>query len=138
MSARVVVAQHPRVHERAGLGRDLRRVGDVHARRPGAVVVASTAADGWPALAARSDNTFERWRPTAMPAWWSLDLGTAQPCNACTIAAHNLGSVAATVVVQSSPDATAWTNSSATVAVAAAGDGPLLLLYPSVTARPGG
>jgi len=135
MTARVHVTWPETVAAETGSLMYPRVLIDNLARLPGVVVSASSEAPGWPALAARSDNTFERWQPTAMPAWWSLDLGTAQPCNACTIAAHNLGSVAATVVVQSSPDATAWTNSSATVAVAAAGDGPLLLLYPSVTAR---
>lgn len=113
MSARVHVTNPAQVEAETGSLMFPRVLSDNLARLPGVVVSASSEAPGWPALAARSDNTFERWQPTAMPAWWSLDLGTAQPCNACAIAAHNLGSVAATVVVQSSPDATAWTSRSA-------------------------
>lgn len=103
------------------------------ARRPGATVSASTAAAGFPAAAARTDNTYERWRPAALPAWWRLDIGSAQPCNACAIAAHDLASVGATITVQSSPDDIVWTNASD--AAAAVSDGALLLLFPAITQR---
>lgn len=121
MSARVHVTNQAQVEAETGSLMFPRVLSDNLARLPGVVVSASSEAPGWPALAARSDNTFERWQPTAMPAWWSLDLGTAQPCNACAIAAHNLGTVASTTHVQSSPDNATWTARSAAMLSASKG-----------------
>jgi hypothetical protein len=47
-----------------------------------------------------SDNTFEWWQATSLPAWWSAEFSTAQIVNYCGIAAHEIGSAGATVQVQ--------------------------------------
>jgi hypothetical protein len=44
-----------------------------------------------------------------MPATWVIDAGSAQSVSYCGIAAHDLGTKGATVILESSPDNTTWT-----------------------------
>lgn len=72
----------------------------------GKTPAASSSATGRPAIAATYPTTFEYWAPTALPATWAVDLGTAQAVDYCGIMGDLNG---ATVAVQSSPDNTTWT-----------------------------
>ena len=63
---------------------------------------ASSSQAGFPASAAYNELTYERWRPTTIPAAWQLDLGSAKICNYCAIAAHTLANHL--IYVQRSPN----------------------------------
>lgn len=98
-----------------------------------ASLVASSAASGFPAVAARNSDTFEFWKPTAVPATWRADLGSAKLINYCGIAAHNFAEVGASVQAQYSTDDSVWNNASNVHAPT--DDSDLLLLFPQQTAR---
>lgn len=100
---------------------------------PGGTVVASTAAVDYPASAALNENTFEFWKPTAVPANWRKDFGAAIAVNYCGIAAHNLASVGASVKVQYSTDDAVWNDASGTHTPT--DDSDTLMLFPVITAR---
>lgn len=72
----------------------------------GLTPTASTSAAGYPAIAATYPTTFEYWKPTALPATWTVDMGTSKAIDYCGIVADLNG---ATIAVQSSPDNTTWT-----------------------------
>lgn len=88
---------------------------------------------GFLGAAAQVDNTFEFWRSAAAPATWRVDLGEALAVDSLGIAAHDLGSVGATVRAQYSSDDSIWSNASDEATPV--DDGEILLLFPSQTAR---
>lgn len=110
-----------------------------HTRARSLTPSASTEATGYPAIAARNDDTFEFWRPTAVPAWWKVDLGSAQSINYCGIAAHNFGTAGTTVKVQYSSNDSSWSDASdasaAPATAAPSDDGEMLFLFPAQSAR---
>ena len=67
---------------------------------------ASTAAAGFGAALAFNGDTFDAWRPTAVPADLSLDFGAAQTVTYAGIAAHTIGTAGATVKLQTWDGAT--------------------------------
>lgn len=69
-------------------------------RDPNAVVTASSSAIGFPASAAANENTYERWKPTSIPATWEIDVQVGSQADAIGIAAHTLGSNAVTVTFE--------------------------------------
>lgn len=92
---------------------------------------ASSAATGFPASAAKSMNTYETWSPVDFPAWWKIDAGAAVDVNYCGIAGHTLAGN--DVLIQYSANDTDWTDVGTASAVA---DGkPILIMFPSVSAR---
>lgn len=72
----------------------------------GITPTASTSAAGFPAVAATYPTTFEFWKPTAVPATWTVDLGTAQTVDSVCIVGDFGG---ASVSVQRSTNGTTWT-----------------------------
>lgn len=98
----------------------------------GAVVTASSEVAGWPASATANPMTYERWRPTAVPAWVSYDAGAAVEVDYLGIASHNLGSSGATIVLQYSANGSSW---STVETVEVADDRTIMLLFAPVTAR---
>ena len=72
----------------------------------GLTPTASSAAAGFPAIAATYPTTFEYWTPTALPATWAVDLGAAQFVDYCGLVGNLNG---ATVAIQSSSDNATWT-----------------------------
>ena len=128
MTARVHVTWPVEVEPETGSLMFPRVLSENLARRPGVVISASSEAPGWPALAALSDNTYERWRPTSMNAHWMLDFGGPQLFNACGIAAHNLGSSNCSVELQVSSDNVVWNGLSWFFTPQT--DGPLLIIIP--------
>lgn len=108
------------------------RIGYENPARTG-TLSASTAAAGFPAASAQNDNTWERWKPTALPATWRIDMGAARFIDYFGIAAHDLKASGCTVRAQYSTDDAAWSNASdiATPLTEEA----IMLLFPKVSAR---
>lgn len=106
------------------------RIGIESITRTGAIT-ASSAAAGFPAIAARNPLTYEFWRPTAVPAWWKVDAGVPVACDYLGIAAHTLGA-GATVSLEYSSDDVSWTS---IMSYAPPTDAPLMFLFEEVTAR---
>ena len=101
-------------------------------RRITGTVAASTAAAGFAAANAATPRTDSFWRPTAIPATWRIDAGSAVPVSYVGIAGHDLFTRAATVVVESSTDDAAWT---ARLTVTPGDNSAVFGLFASVTAR---
>jgi hypothetical protein len=59
---------------------------------PAATVTASTEESGFDADAIKNQMTYEYWRPTAMPADTTIDMGSNKDINYIGLAAHTLGS----------------------------------------------
>lgn len=93
---------------------------------------ASTSAVDFPADAPLNEMTYEFWRPTAIPATWTLDAGASVSANYFGIAAHTLGSSGTTITIQSSPDNSTWTTIDS---ITPTDDSPIMFLFASVTAR---
>lgn len=66
----------------------------------GGVIAASTTAAGFFADAPDNSLTYEKWSPTALPATWETDLGSAKEIDYCAIAGHTLGTNGNTLQVQ--------------------------------------
>jgi hypothetical protein len=96
------------------------------------ITVNSEAAAG-PKDAPLRPSTYDYWLPTAVPATWVLDLGSAKPVNYIGIAAHTLGSSASDLFLS-------WSNDNITFIEYAdqifpTDDTPILALFPTRTAR---
>jgi hypothetical protein len=63
-------------------------------------VLASTTATGYFAEAPTNTLSYEKWKPTAIPASWQATLTTSQLCDYCCIGAHTLGTNGNTLQVQ--------------------------------------
>ena len=94
-------------------------------------VIASTAADGFPASAAANALTYESWKPTAVPATWTVTAGEPVTVDCLGVAAHDLGVSDMAVTVQYQvTDGGAWADvASATVR----SNRPLMLMFEPVT-----
>jgi hypothetical protein len=95
----------------------------------GRTPTASTAATGFPAIAATFPTTFEYWTPTALPATWTLDLGTAQTIDHVGLVGDMKG---CTIAIESSPDNSTWTAQDTRSAIT---DRINLFLFAPVSAR---
>lgn len=98
-------------------------------------LLASSEADNYPADSVQSPDTFEYWRPTALPATLRFDLGASQAVspppntvNYLAIAAHNLGSKGCSVKVQYSTNGSNFTDASDVATPS--DDSAILLLFP--------
>ena len=80
IQAGLVGVQYPLDHPRVGW-----------AARPG-TATASSADAGFPATAAQDPRTITAWRPTSLPATWTLTFPADQTLTYVGIAAHDLGS----------------------------------------------
>ena len=90
-----------------------------------ATVAASSADTGFAAVNAATATEFDEWKPSAMPATWTLTFDTTETVNAVAIQQHTIGTSGATVIVQ------AW-NGSAWVDVVEAtpsDDEPIAFLF---------
>jgi len=72
--------------------------------RRGTVAV-STEAAGFEGVNAATATTYDAWKPTALPATWTLTFDTSEQVNAVAIDTHTCGTSGATVTVQE------WTGS---------------------------
>jgi hypothetical protein len=91
----------------------------------GGTVTASTTATDFFADGPDNSLTYEKWQPTASPATWEYDHGSAVETDYCVIGAHNLGTVSATVEVQAEIS-TIWTT---LVSVSPTTDEPIMAIF---------
>lgn len=96
--------------------------------RRGTVAV-STEAAGFLGVNAATATTFDRWKPTALPATWTLTFDTSEAINAVAIDTHTLGTSGATVTVQEWTGA-AWAD---VVAGTPVDDEPIAFLFAART-----
>lgn len=75
----------------------------------GGTVSASSTASGYFADAPNNTLTYEKWRPSSLPATWEYDHGSDIACNCVAIAAHDLGTTGAAVNFQYH-DGAGWTS----------------------------
>lgn len=95
-------------------------------------LAASSEAVGYPKESVRSENTIKFWRPTSLPANISVDLGTARAMDSFAIVAHDCGTRGNTILLQSSPDNSAWTTRCTVIPT---DNTTILGLFTSVSAR---
>jgi hypothetical protein len=75
----------------------------------GKTLAASTEAVDYPKENIRTENTIKSWRPTALPAQLSVDLGSSTSVDSFALVGHDCGTSGNTILLQSSPDNSAWT-----------------------------
>lgn len=92
----VLSAETPLTHSRIGY--------QTFTRDDGVVVSASSETSDGPKEAVLEPETVEFWQPSAMPAYWTIDLGSLQEIDYVGIAGHQIGSLLATVSVETSTD----------------------------------
>jgi hypothetical protein len=63
-------------------------------------VTASTTAVGYAADAPLRPDTYERWKPTALPATWTFDFGGSKTFDSIGIAGHNFADAAVAVLAE--------------------------------------
>ena len=66
----------------------------------GGTITASTTATGFFADAPNDSLTYDKWKPTALPATWEQDFGSALFTDYCCIAGHTMGTNGNTLQVQ--------------------------------------
>ena len=89
-------------------------------------LAASSSAAGFPVSGLLNGVTTDPWRPDAMPATLTLDLGEDKPASALCFAAHDMGTQGVTVALER------W-NGSAWVAVMSVtpdDDSPIMMSFP--------
>ena len=96
---------------------------------------ATTSASGFPASGALPVRTDTAWRPTAIPATWTLAYPSTRNISFLGIAKHDLGTRGATIAIEYDV-AGVWTAFAGADAIEPADDNPILLLAP-VTACDG-
>lgn len=101
-------------------------------RRLAGTITASTEADGFDAAFAYAEEVVNAWKPTAVPADWTVTFATDQALDYVGIGAHTLGAQGATVKVQVSDGAGGWDDIAGAEA-SPASDAAILFLFPKVT-----
>lgn len=105
-----------------------------HARNwlAGGTALASTTDAAFFANGPLNSLTYEKWKPTALPATWEYNHGSSQSCDYCVIGAHNMGTKGNTVTVER------WTGSAwaaMSPATAVTSDMPMLFIFTPTAAQ---
>jgi hypothetical protein len=95
-------------------------------------VTASSAQDGFPAIAAQNELTYEFWRPASLPATWVVDAGNPATVDYVGIAAHTLGDTNTNITVEYSTDNSTWVEVDTHTP---SDDSPIMFLFAPITAR---
>lgn len=98
-------------------------------------VTSDEAADGFPVsnVATTSTSPVEKWKGTSTAVQHiQVAEGGSQECDYFGVAKHNFGSTAAVIKLQTSPDASSWTDM--TDAIAPGDDNAILFRFEAVTA----
>lgn len=93
----------------------------------------SSQANGFPAINATEDETWNSWRPTVTGAHIIVDMGSAVTCDAAGIASHNAGDVGAGFRIRYSSNGTDWNNASGQHYPVT--NETIMFLFPAVSAR---
>lgn len=88
-----------------GIDVDLNHPRIAHRRRGAAIATASTEAAGFAALNAGNVRVDSAWRPTGLPANWSVVFNQPRAVGYVAIAAHDLGTQNADITIQTTSDA---------------------------------
>ena len=107
------------------------RIGHQTYTRSG-TATASTSAVDFPAIAALNPLTYEFWRPTALPATWTLDAGSSVSGNYIGIASHTLGTSGCTITIQGSTNNSTYTTIDS---ITPTDNSPIMFLFGSVSYR---
>ena len=93
---------------------------------------ASTAQAGFSSVSVANELTYERWRPTALPAALEIDLGANKTVNYCAIAAHTL--VGKKIFIHYRING-ATSEQSIVEALPGLSNEPLIYIFPNTSAR---
>ena len=96
-------------------------------RARGELISASSEQTNTYKEACTSDQTFEWWQPSSLPAWWEVDFQTPTEINYVGIAVHGLGSNSCTVKVQFYAVGAWWDVAGATATPT--DDTPIMILF---------
>ena len=98
----------------------------------GTASASSTDADYFTA-APLNTLTYEKWKPTSLPATWEYDNGAAGECDYCCIAAHTMGTNGNTLQIQYW-NGSSWTGVIPSTAITT--DAPIMAIFaPQTRAR---
>ena len=99
-------------------------------RRLAGTVTASTEAEGFDAEFAYAEELVNAWKPTAVPADWTLTFPIAAPVSYVGIGAHTIGTSGATVEIQRLVSGT-WTTFPGCAVTPSNDDAILFLIAPT-------
>jgi len=86
----------------------------------------------FPASHILTEATSLYWQPASLPAYLSIDMGAGTFADSVYIDSHDLGTVGATVIAQSSTDGIAWVDEATSTPV---DDSPIMMLWRSKPRR---
>lgn len=95
-------------------------------------VTSSGDAAGYPAINLIDPATWSSWKPSGANGWARYDFGSAVAIDSAAVVAHELGSSAAEVFIQSSVDGSTWVTQATSTPLT---DADIFFLFPSVNAR---
>ena len=98
----------------------------------GGVAAASSTDAAFFANGPLNSLTYERWKPTSLPATWEYDHTSSEECDYCCIAAHTMGTNGNSLQVQYWDGAT-WQNVTAISVVP--DDSPIFVIFTPQTAE---
>jgi hypothetical protein len=96
-------------------------------------VTGTTEATNFEADATLNELTYDRWKPTALPATLTYDLGAAKTFDYIGIAAHTIGTNGNSIVAEYSTDNVVW--NSLGVNNSPSDDKAIMMLFVAVSAR---
>lgn len=98
----------------------------------GGTITASSTATDYFSAAPDTSLTYEKWKPSSVPATWEFDNGSAVACDYCCIGAHTMGTDGASFKVQYY-DGSSWVDLCDTTAPD--DDMEIMVLFNFVTAQ---
>jgi hypothetical protein len=104
-------------------------------RNSGITITASTEATGYEKENIYDWLTFDYWKPTAVPAYLTVDFGSAVAVDYFGLAAHDLADNSADIVLQYSTDDFSADINDAFTAVTPSDNAPILKTFTSVSKR---
>ena len=93
----------------------------------------STQQDGFNAVNSNDDDTWNSWKPSAVPAWIASDMGSAVICDSVGVSAHTMATAGASFRVQYSSDGVSWTDAFASYTPTSNED--ILVFFSAISAR---
>jgi len=99
---------------------------------PASTVTATSSDSTFPADAIKRETTWEKWRPTSLPATLTIDLGASNPLSYLGFGAHTFGTSGNSLLFERSENGTDWT----TIATSSpAENSAIMLMFNEVSAR---